>query len=178
MTFFLLALARGYPFPGSMVVLLLGVIVAFIFVRRELKQALPILPVDLLANRMVALSILGAQFAFIGSMTFILSLPFRLQEHFGFSPSEVGAAISPFPLAMMVSAPVSGVLSDRYHPGILGGLGMAIATGGLLLLAMLPEGATQVDIAWRMAVWKCCPLAERPVLLPMASKPKPTLSRQ
>jgi MFS transporter, DHA2 family, multidrug resistance protein len=148
----LLALARGYHLPTSVAVLILGALAAVVFVRRELNQALPILPVDLLANRLVTLSILGAQFAFIGSMTFILSLPFRLQEHFGFSPSEVGAAIAPFPLAMMVSAPLAASLSDRYHPGILGGIGMAIATSGMLLLALIPEGATQVDIAWRMAV--------------------------
>jgi len=148
----LLALARGYHLPASLAVLLLGALAAVVFVRRERTQALPILPVDLLANRVVALSILGGQFAFIGSMTFVLSLPFRLQEHFGFSPSEVGAAVAPFPLAMMVSAPLAGMLSDRYHPGILGGIGMTIATGGMLLLAFIPEGATQVDIAWRMAV--------------------------
>jgi MFS transporter, DHA2 family, multidrug resistance protein len=148
----LLALARGHHLPTSIVVLLSGLLAAIVFVRRELKQALPILPVDLLADRVVALSILGAQFAFIGSMMFVLSLPFRLQEHFGFTPSEVGASVSPFPLAMMVSAPLAGMLSDRYHPGILGGIGMTIATGGMLLLTWLPEGATQIDIAWRMAV--------------------------
>jgi DHA2 family multidrug resistance protein-like MFS transporter len=133
-------------------VLILGALAAVVFVRRELTQALPILPVDLLANRVVALSILGAQFAFVASMTFILSLPFRLQEHFGFSPGEVGAVVSPFPMAMMVSAPLAAMLSDRYHPGILGGIGMAIATCGMLLLALIPEGAAQLDIAWRMAV--------------------------
>ena len=120
--------------------------------RRELRQAAPILPVDLLANRVVALSFISAQFAVIASMTFVLSLPFRLQEHFGFSSSEVGTAVAPFPLAMMVSAPLAGMLSDRYHPAILGCIGMAIATAGMLLLALLPEGATQLDIAWRMAV--------------------------
>ncbi|MCX2982925.1 MFS transporter [Halieaceae bacterium IMCC14734] len=148
----LLALARGDHLPTSLTVLILGALATVVFVRRELTQALPILPVDLLADRVVALSIVGAQFAFIGSMTFILSLPFRLQEHFGFLPSEVGAAIAPFPLAMMVTAPLAGMLSDRYHPGILGGIGMAIATAGMLLLALIPEGATQIDIAWRMAV--------------------------
>ncbi|MBT4523116.1 MAG: MFS transporter [Halieaceae bacterium] len=148
----LLAMARGYHLPTSLAVLLLGVLAAVVFVRRELTQATPILPVDLLANRVVALSIISAQLAFIGSMTFVLSLPFRLQEHFGFSPSEVGTAIAPFPLAMMVSAPLAGMLSDRYHPAILGSIGMAIATAGMLLLALLPEGATQPDIAWRMAV--------------------------
>jgi DHA2 family multidrug resistance protein-like MFS transporter len=148
----LLAMAGGHHPPTSIAILLLGVIAAVVFVRRELTQATPILPVDLLANRVVALSTVSAQFAFIASMTFVLSLPFRLQERFGFSPSEVGTAVAPFPMAMMVSAPLAGMLSDRYHPAILGSIGMAIATAGMLLLALLPEGATQADIAWRMAV--------------------------
>lgn len=148
----LLALAGGRNLPASLTVVLAGVVTAVFFVRRELTQDAPILPVDLLANPVVALSIVGAQFAFIASMTFVLSLPFRLQEHFGFSPSEVGTAVAPFPLAMMVSAPLAGMLSDRYHPAILGGIGMAIATVGMLFLALLPEGATGLDIAWRMAV--------------------------
>ena len=148
----LLAMAGGQHLTTSIAILLLGVIAAVVFVRRELTQATPILPVDLLANRVVALSTVSAQFAFIASMTFVLSLPFRLQERFGFSPSEVGTAVAPFPMAMMVSAPLAGMLSDRYHPAILGSIGMAIATAGMLLLALLPEGATQADIAWRMAV--------------------------
>lgn len=148
----LLALARGYDLPVSLAVLGSGFAIAIVFVRRELKQALPILPVDLLANRVVALSILAAQFSFIASMTFVLSLPFRLQHSFGFSPSDVGAAVAPFPLVMMVMAPLSGMLSDRYHPGALGGIGMAIATAAMLLLVWLPADATQIDIAWRMAI--------------------------
>ena len=148
----LLAWAGGHHLPTSLAILLLGFLTAVVFVRRELTQAAPILPVDLLANRVVALSIVAAQFAFIGSMTFALSLPFRLQEHFGFSPSEVGTAVAPFPLAMMVSAPLAGMLSDRYHPAILGCIGMAFASTGMLLLALLPEAATQLDIAWRGAL--------------------------
>ena len=148
----LLALSQGQPTLASLGCVAAGALFAFVFVRRELNQASPILPVDLLANRVVALSIAGAQLAFIGSMTFILSLPFRLQQQFGFSPVEVGAVIAPWPLAMMITAPVAGTLSDRYHPGILGGIGMAIATVGMLLLGLMPEGASQADITWRMIV--------------------------
>jgi DHA2 family multidrug resistance protein-like MFS transporter len=36
--------------------------------------------------------------------------------------------------------------------GLLGGIGMAIATLGMLLLAFLPEGASYGSIAWRMAI--------------------------
>ncbi len=148
----LLALAQGYSPPASLLVVLAGILIAFLFVRRELTESAPILPVDLLARPILALSIVGALLAFIGSMTFILSLPFRLQEHFGFSPGEIGAVIAPWPLSMMVTAPLAGILSDRFHPGLLGGIGMAIATLGMGLLACLPEAASHWDIAWRMSL--------------------------
>lgn len=136
----------------SLAILGAGVVIAFIFVRRELNSKMPILPVDLLAKPILALSTVGGLMAFIASMTLILSLPFRLQQHFGFSPGEVGAIITPWPLAMMLFAPLAGVLSDRFPAGLLGGIGMAIATAALLLLAFLPPHVSRFDLVWRMAL--------------------------
>ncbi|MEM8662180.1 MAG: MFS transporter [Pseudomonadota bacterium] len=148
----LLGVSQGASTDIVLVTIVVGLIISVAYIRRERSEALPILPIDLLANRVVALSIAGAQFAFIGSMTFILSLPFRLQTQYGFSPSEVGAVIVPWPLAMMVTAPIAGILSDRYHPGVLGGIGMAIATTGMLLLYHMPIDAGHTAIMWRMAM--------------------------
>jgi len=113
---------------------------------------MPILPVDLLAKPTLALSTAGGLTAFIASMTLILSLPFRLQQHYGFSPSEVGAVITPWPLAMMVVAPLAGMLSDRFPAGLMGGIGMAIAAAALLSLAFLPGQVSHFDLIWRMAL--------------------------
>jgi DHA2 family multidrug resistance protein-like MFS transporter len=129
-----------------------GVAIAIVFVRRELKSKMPILPVDLLAQPALALSAMGGLTAFIASMTLILSLPFRLQQHFGFSPGEVGAVITPWPLGMMLLAPLAGHLSDRFPAALLGGIGMSLATTGLLLMAFLPTHVSHVDVAWRMAL--------------------------
>jgi MFS transporter, DHA2 family, multidrug resistance protein len=136
----------------SAAVVAAGALVAFAFVRRELESKMPILPVDLLAKPVLALSTIGALTAFIASMTFILSLPFRLQQQYGFSPSEVGAVITPWPLGMMIFAPLAGILSDRFPAGLLGGIGMAIATTALLLLAFLPSHVSQFEMVWRMAL--------------------------
>jgi DHA2 family multidrug resistance protein-like MFS transporter len=136
----------------SAVIVATGIVVAVIFVRRELKSKMPILPVDLLAQPVLALSSMGAFLAFTGSMTLILSLPFRLQQQFGFSPGEVGAVITPWPLAILIFAPLAGILSDRFPAGALGGIGMTLATAGLLLLAYLPVHVTPFDLMWRMAL--------------------------
>ena len=60
--------------------------------------------------------------------------------------------IAPWPLTTMFVAPTAGALSDRYPAGLLGGIGMAVAAGGLTLLAFLPAHPGYWDVAWRMAL--------------------------
>lgn len=136
----------------SAAVVLAGVAIGVIFVRRERGEPNPILPVDLLGHPVIALSTIGGFAAFIASMTLLLSLPFRLQHDFGFSPGEVGAMILPWPMTMMVVAPLAGSLSDRYPAGLLGGIGMVVAVIGLVCMAFLPTHPTWIDFAWRMAL--------------------------
>jgi MFS transporter, DHA2 family, multidrug resistance protein len=130
-----------------------GIIIGTVFVKRELHEAFPILPVDLLRHRIVALSSTGALLAFIASMIVIVSLPFRLQQQYGFTPGQVGLVIAPWALGMMFTAPLAGALTDRYPAWIVGSIGMAIATVALLLLAYLPADVTQASVAWRMALF-------------------------
>ena len=143
---------HGNSPAGSTAIVAAGLAIAFFFVRRELDSRMPILPVDLLTRPVLALSVLGGLCAFIAAMTLMLSLPFRLQQHFGFSPAQVGAVITPWPLAMMLFAPLAGMMSDRLPAWLLGSIGMAIATIALLLLAFLPEHLSRLDLVWRMAL--------------------------
>nr|WP_221240546.1 MFS transporter [Sphingobium boeckii] len=136
----------------SAAIVLAGAALGLLFVRRELRDPNPILPVDLLGRPVIALSMIGAMAAFIGSMTFLLSLPFRLQHEFGFSPGEVGTAIAPWPLTGLFVAPLAGAMSDRYPAGLLGGIGTAIAATGLVAMALLPPEPSYLDIAWRMSL--------------------------
>ena len=128
-----------------------GVAIGAFFVRRELGESAPILPVDLLARPVVALSTFGGFVAFTASMTLLVSTPFRLSA-MGFSATAIGAAIAPWPMTNMVVAPLAGFLSDRIPAGLLGGVGMAVSIAALLLLGFLPEHPTYFDIAWRMAL--------------------------
>jgi DHA2 family multidrug resistance protein-like MFS transporter len=145
------AVHGGSPLIAAVVVAA-GAVIAVVFVRRELESRIPILPVDLLMRPVVGLSALGGLLVFIASMTFMLSLPFRLQQQYGFAPGEVGAMLTPWPLAILLIGPTAGMLSDRFPAGILGGIGMAIAAAGLLSLAFLPAHLSHFDMVWRMAI--------------------------
>jgi DHA2 family multidrug resistance protein-like MFS transporter len=136
----------------SLAIVAAGVVIGVVFVRRELESKSPVLPVDLLATRVIGLSVIGGLTAFIASAGLVLSLPFWLQKEFGYTPGQVGAVIALLPLAMMVIGPLAGILSDRVPAELLGGIGMTVATIALLLIAYLPADAIYFDIAWRMAL--------------------------
>jgi len=126
-----------------------GLSLGFAFVRRELKSDAPILPVDLLAQPVIGLAFLAALLTFIGTSTLMLSLPFRLQAEYGFTPGEVAAAILPWPLTMIVVSPLAAELSDRYRAPLLGSIGMVIAAIGVGSLALLPATPGHWQLTWR-----------------------------
>jgi DHA2 family multidrug resistance protein-like MFS transporter len=131
---------------------LCGVASVVLLVRRERKRSAPVLPVDLLAKPVLGLSALAAIACFVASGALMLALPFRLEEVFGFEPQKVGLLLLPFPLTMLVVAPLAGWLSDRVAATKLGVAGMAIAIVGLLLLAFMPVAAGEQGLAWRLSL--------------------------
>jgi DHA2 family multidrug resistance protein-like MFS transporter len=157
LTFGALALALDLAAYGGGLILCAALLAgtafaAAAFVRREARQAHPILPVDLLARPVFSLSAAAALAAFVGSMTMTLSLPFLLEELIGRRPAEIGALMMAWPLAMMVSAPVAGALADRLPHGTLGAFGMILSTGAYLLLAAAPADAAPAGLALRIAL--------------------------
>ena len=139
------------------VVLVIGGIVAlgiigYFFVRRQLRQRFPLLPVDLMRIPIFSLSIGTSISSFTAQMLAIISLPFFLQNTLGRSDVATGLLLTPWPLATMIMAPTAGRLVEKIHPGILGGIGMGIFATGLFLLATLPVHPTDMDIIWRLFV--------------------------
>jgi DHA2 family multidrug resistance protein-like MFS transporter len=140
--------ARGYVALEAMG----AVVIGYFFVRRQLTQPAPLLPVDLLRIPVFALSIGTSVCSFAAQMLAFVSLPFMLQDTLGLSQVQTGLLMTPWPLVIVVAAPLSGVLSDRLSAGWLGGIGLVGLTVGLLLLATLGAHPEPLQIAWRMAL--------------------------
>jgi MFS transporter, DHA2 family, multidrug resistance protein len=126
--------------------------IGFFFVRRQLTQPAPLLPIDLLRIPIFALSVGTSVCSFCAQMLAFVSLPFLLQDHLGMSQVETGLLMTPWPLVIVGAAPLSGILSDRVSAGWLGGAGLAALSLGLLLLATLGAHPAPFDIVWRMAL--------------------------
>jgi DHA2 family multidrug resistance protein-like MFS transporter len=68
------------------------------------------------------------------------------------SPVATGLLVTPWPALVAVAAPLAGRLSSRYPAAILGSVGLAALTAGLVLLVLLPATPSDWDIGWRMGV--------------------------
>lgn len=145
------ALSEGAPPAVAWTAIVLGLVSGMIFVRHEARTDHPVLPVDLLAQPALALSVGGAFFAVLGSTLMLLYLPFQLHAA-GLGSAAIGAMIAPYAITVMIAAPSSGMLSDKLSPTVLGTLGMAVATLGLVSFAWLPASPDFVAVGWRAAV--------------------------
>ena len=110
------------------------------------------LPVDLFRRPVFALSVATATCVHAASMIALITLPFYFQYVEGMSPIEIGLLITPWPAVLVIVGPLAGRLADHYPAGLLGGLGLAVMTCGLLLVLFMPAHTSRLDIAWRMAV--------------------------
>jgi len=124
-----------------------------LFVWRQRMLAYPMLALELFARPVFALSVLGSICSFTAQNLTFVSLPFFLEEVLGRSAVETGLLMTPWPMAVGFTAPIAGWLVDRRYPaGILGGIGLAVLSLGLVLVASQEAHAAVSRIAWWMAI--------------------------
>jgi len=122
-----------------------------LLLRRQRGHTAPMLPVDLFRRPLFALSALTAACTFAAQSMAFVSLPFYFESTLGRSPIETGFLMTPWAALVAVMAPIAGRLSDRYPPGALGGIGLAMLSSGLVALLLMPAQPSVLDICWRMA---------------------------
>jgi DHA2 family multidrug resistance protein-like MFS transporter len=123
-----------------------------ILLRREAGHPAPMLPVDLLCRPMFALSTVTALASFTAQGLAFVALPFYFEGPLHRNPIDTGFLMTPWPIVVALAAPIAGRLSDRYPPGLLGGVGLAVLCAGMASLAALPPQPGVADIVLRMAL--------------------------
>jgi DHA2 family multidrug resistance protein-like MFS transporter len=122
------------------VVLLVGALFfGVIYVRRERRMAIPMLPFDLLRLPVFALSMMTSISSFAA-------------HTLGRSEVATGFLMTPWPLVTAFVAPIAGRLSDRFAPARLSSVGLIIQAIGLGSIALIGSAPSSFDLIWRLAL--------------------------
>jgi MFS transporter, DHA2 family, multidrug resistance protein len=148
----LTAAAQRAPGPVVLVVLVVAGLFCALLLRRQAGHPAPMLPVDLLRRPMFALSAITALASFATQGLAFVSLPFYFEGALHRSQVDTGFLMTPWPVVVALAAPIAGRLSDRYPPGLLGGIGLAILSAGMASLALVPADPSVGALVLRMAV--------------------------
>jgi len=135
-----------------MIALAIFLVGGALMLKREAGHPAPMFPLDLLKRPMFALSALTAFCSFATQGLAFVSLPFFFETTLGRDPVQTGFLMTPWSVVVAMIAPVAGRMSDRYPPGLLGGIGLAMLCLGMLSLASMPADASVVSITARMVL--------------------------
>ncbi len=129
------ALGYGSPF----IIAAFGAFVALfgVFVLHELRSPSPMIDLRLFKRRLFTLGVAASWLNFIGMQSVRFLMPFYLQAVLGLSPTQVGLVIVPGAVAMIITGPLSGRLSDRFGWRWFTVGGLLISAGGLVILSTL-----------------------------------------
>ena len=127
----IMGLTHARNLPLAIAEVAVGVIAGVFLVRRQLSKKEPLLPIDLLRIPLFRLSIMTSIFSFCAQMLAFTSIPFFVQDSLGRGEVATGLLMTPWPLFVMITAPIAGRLSDRFPAGLLGGVGLGVYALGL-----------------------------------------------
>lgn len=115
----------------------LGLLLLLLFVHIERTVEFPMVDLKLFQNRLFTMSNLSALINYMSQFSLMFLMPFYLQQLKGLPPSKAGMMLIPMPIVMMIVAPISGALSDRFDVRYISTTGMGLISAGIFLLSRL-----------------------------------------
>jgi len=127
-------LAKDGVRAGSVLAIVAGIAIGVLFVRRQKGLTSPLLDLRLFANRGFTGALgIGMFGGIVMAGTFLL-VTLYLQLVLGLSPLKAGLWLVPMNVAMVIATMLAPQLARRFRPAYVMAVGLAIATGGLLLI--------------------------------------------
>ncbi|EPC01789.1 hypothetical protein L861_21425 [Litchfieldella anticariensis FP35 = DSM 16096] len=153
-SFFLAMDTVGHGGSGQKIAVLLAVsgVTMWLFVWRQRRASHPLLPLSLFDEPRFTLAVMVSGLAFVGQGLAFVALSFLYQQEMGLSPLQTAWLFTPWPLTIMLTAPLAGRLADRVNPTALSTLGLVLLLTGLVSLALLETESGVVDSLWRTAL--------------------------
>ena len=139
-----LTLGQTWGFTDARVLglfaLFAAALAAFIFAELRVEQ--PMVDMALFRNGQFSANLATGLLTFIGMSGSLILLPFYLQNIMGYPVQKAGLLLVVTPIALGISSPISGSLSDRFGTRPISVTGLAILMLGFLGLSTLDADTT------------------------------------
>jgi len=128
---------HGYLRPEILLAFAGSIVFLVLFLRAEKKNPEPILDLSLFKNPIFTLSIICVLIQFTISGGISIMQPFFMEDVLRLSAEQTGLVMMSLPIAMGITSPISGYLSDKFGPGKLTLIGLLLMSAGIVLLGTM-----------------------------------------
>ena len=142
----------GWISPQIIGLLALGFVLLALFVAIETRRNNPMLDLTLFRDRVFAAGTTSAVLNYIGVYSIVFMMPFYLIQGRGLSPEQAGLMLTAQPLLMAITAPISGILSDKVGSRLPSTIGMLLLSIGMFLLSTIQVNTSFTTIAIFLAI--------------------------
>lgn len=108
-----------------------------LFIVSELKVAQPLLDLKLFRDRLFAMGNLSAFLNSLARLAVTFLFVFYFQGPEQKDALTAGILLTPLAIGMLITSPISGILSDRYGSRVLSSLGLIVSAVGLAGMAFI-----------------------------------------
>lgn len=144
--------SRGWTDPLTLTGFLLGVVALVAFVAWERRSTHPMLPIAFFADRRFSVGAGVIFLAFFAMFGLFFTSTQYLQFVLGYSPLEAGLAILPSAFTMVLVAPRSDGLAQRFGHRAVIATGLGLIAAGMVVFSLLGESSPYVHFALALVI--------------------------
>jgi EmrB/QacA subfamily drug resistance transporter len=132
----------GFGQPWVLGLLALSLAVAALFVAIEARSPQPMIDLRLFRNVLFDVNLVTGFVTFICMSGTVILLPFYLEDVLGYAPQAIGLMLAVVPIAVGITAPLSGMLSDRVGTRPMTVIGLVSLVAGFAAVSTLRVDTT------------------------------------
>lgn len=122
------------------------------FLWREFHTQHPLIGLSIFRHRQFTIAIAVMVISFTCTASWLVLIPFYLEEILGLLPSQAGLVLMTIPVCTALMAPLSGRISDAIGYRFLTTFGLTIIVAGMFWISRLDQNATRLDVVVRLVV--------------------------
>jgi EmrB/QacA subfamily drug resistance transporter len=139
----------GFAQPVVLAFLVVWLVFLAIFVVVEWKSHQPMIDLSLFRNSLFDINLITGFALFVSMAGTIILMPFYLEDVLGYGPSSVGFLLAIVPIAVGITAPLSGALSDRVGTRPITAIGLLVLLAGFFAVSTLSLETTALGYILR-----------------------------